>query len=77
MQNAEIRTRPAKCKRVTTISFGVVNEIVSVGTDAVWVRSERTGDDRRITFNGIRNWDRGRHDSRVRLALARKLGLAG
>lgn len=61
---------------VETCSQGIRNKIVKVGTDRVTVRSERTGNDRVITFNSVRDWAVGRSNSRVRLALAVALGLA-
>jgi hypothetical protein len=66
----------SKMSEVETVSLRVVNKIRRVEPSSVWVRSERTGNDRKITFESIRNWSRGRQNSRVRLALAVALGLA-
>ena len=76
MQDAEMGARLAKLNHVKTVSLGIVNKILSVEPNRVWVRLERTGNNHAITFNEIRGWSKGRHNSRVRRALAVALGLA-
>ena len=60
---------------VETVSLRIKSRIRRVDTDRVCVRSERTDNDRVITFESIRNWSKGRGNGRVRLALAVALGL--
>jgi hypothetical protein len=75
MTDATMRAKLAKLPHVRTVTLGVLNEVLRVEESRVWVRSERTGNDRPISFNEIRSWSKGRRNSRVRLALAVALGL--
>ncbi len=75
MDDSVMRAKLSKLPQVETVSLRVVNKIVRVEPASVWVRSERTKNDREITFESIRNWSKGRQNSRVRLALAVTLGL--
>lgn len=43
----------SKLRQVETVTLRVVNKIVKVECDCVWVRSERTGNDRRISFDEL------------------------
>lgn len=76
MTDSTMQAKLSRLSVVETVSYRVVNKILRVESDRVWVRSERTGTERKITFDSIRNWSQGRHNSRVRLALAVALGLA-
>mgnify|MGYP003576202743 CR=1 FL=1 len=67
--------RLAKVNQVETVTLRVVNTILRVEQDRVWVCSAKTGNERAITFAEIRNWSKGRHNSCIRLALAVELGL--
>lgn len=59
MTDATMRAKLAKVPYVRTVSLGVLNRVIRVDESRVWVRSERTGNDRPISFNEIRNWTRG------------------
>ncbi|MBI5711286.1 MAG: hypothetical protein HZC42_13455 [Candidatus Eisenbacteria bacterium] len=77
LSDGQIAARLSKLDHVKTIALNVVNTIVSVEHDTVRVRSERTGNDRRIRFSEIRAWRRRGSNGRVRRALARAVGLDG
>jgi hypothetical protein len=56
LTNQQIRTRLEHITQIETLHLHVRNGIIHVGDDFVVVRSERTGRDRPILYDRIRNY---------------------
>jgi len=75
MTNGDMARRLNLISSVRTPVQGVRNELVHVGIDTVTVRSERTGRDRDIPYDQIRNAANETQNGVVVRTLAQVLGL--
>jgi hypothetical protein len=73
LTNEQIRRRLEHIAAITTLHDRVLNHIVRVGPESVTVRSERSGNEREISYDRIRRYST--EDGSIIDTLRRVLGL--